>query len=326
MTVTVAIDGNGSSSGGDQPVDLLSRYQEYVERKIASSRATQDTYSRLLDRIASGDVDPKVLDRSTNWFWHAYWPSHAEAIADLTMRFLAGVVQLSLEQSRELVDEFAPDVTEPSRIEVPGADPADWTTWLSRLIDYVEQERSAQRNALQSAVEQSAVEPSAVEPAAPSHERRPDPSPIVTQLAALCFDVLAGLDGVNAELGLRYLRTVIPDDRSGAVELIGALGESVECGFVISNDQPHEATVRCAVSDVRREDGIGPAFEPPAVLAPAGLQLPPEGSARISCSIPLTELFVPGPTYVGELRVLVDADEVLRIPIHIRATDPGSPS
>ena len=58
---------------------------------------------------------PKVLDRSTNWFWHAYWPSHAEAIADLTMRFLAGVVQLSLEQSRDLVDEFAPDVTEPSR-------------------------------------------------------------------------------------------------------------------------------------------------------------------------------------------------------------------
>jgi hypothetical protein len=324
VSVTVAIDGNGSSPGGAEPVDLLSRYQEYVERKIASSRATQDTYSLLLDRIASGDVDPKVLERSTNWFWHAYWPDHAEAIADLTMRFLAGVVRLSLEQSRELVDEFAPDVTALSRIEVPEADPADWATWLSQLIDAAERERSAQRRALQSAMEQAAHAEQAGD-AAPSSERRPNPS-TVTQLAALCFDVLAGLDGVNADLGLRYLRTVIPDDRSDTVELTGALGESVECGFIVSNDQPHPATVRCDVTEVRREDGIGPAFESSAVITPADLQLPPEGSARISCSIPLTELFVPGATYVGELRVLVDAHEVLRIPIHIRATERGSPS
>src|SRR5262249_33287235 len=138
------------------------------------------------------------------------------------------------------------------RVDPPDVDPADWSSWLSRLIDYAEQERAAQRDALAAAIEHAATaadgsqqsEASAIRP---EH----DSSTVVERLASLCFDVLAGLDSINADLGLRYLTAVAPDDGPDAVELDGDLGESVECRFVVSNDKPGAAVVQCAVTEMR---------------------------------------------------------------------------
>jgi hypothetical protein len=326
VTVTVVVDAGGLSSGQSEPADLVSRYQEYVERKAASSHATRESYSRLLDRVASGDVDPKLLDRGLNWFWHAYGPDHAIAISELTMRFFTEVVRLTLDQSRALINEVAPDTAGRSHIEPPGVDPTDWTTWLSRLIDYAERERSAQRDALASAIEQAAAAthgPERVDANATDAPQK-ESSRVVERLASLSFEVLAGLDSINDDLGLRYLTAVVPDDRPDAVELSGALGESVDCRFVVSNDKRAIAAVQCEVTEMRREDGIGPAFEPSATVTPDGLRLPPDGSAQISCSIALTDLFVGEATYLGELRVLAGDDAALRVPIRIRVTERGS--
>jgi hypothetical protein len=321
VSVTVVVDAGGRSSG-PQSADLVARYQAYVDRKVASSLATREGYSRLLDRVATGDVDPKVLDQSLNWFWHAHGPDHAMAITDLTMRFFTEVVQLACDHSRGLIDELAPETATPDRIAPPDVDPADWTSWLSRLTDYAEQERSAQRSALAAAIEHAATGADGTQ--APEGDVIPpegDSSTIVERLASLCFDVLAGLDSINADLGLRYLTAVVPDDGPDAVELEGELGESVECRFVISNDELGATVVQCAVIEMRREDGIGPAFEPPATITPQDLRLPPDGSAQISCAIALTEPFVSAATYVGEFRVVADGESALRVPIRIHVSE-----
>jgi hypothetical protein len=332
VTVTVAVDGGRPASGPGETAELASRYQAYVERKAASTRTTRERYSRLLERIASGEVDPKLLDRGLNWFWNAYGPEHALAISELTMHFLTEVVQLSYEQSRQLIDEMTPGSAEPvepaavSGIEPPEVDPAGWMTWFSRLVAYEEHERSAQRDALRAVVEQAATAEDAPSSADADITvvSQPSSAVLVERLASLWFDLLARLDSLNTDLGLRYLSTVVPDDRPDAIELAGEVGESVECRFVVSNDKPDTAAVQCSVTGMRREDGIGPAFDPAAVISPDSLQLPPDGSAQISCSIALTDVFSVGVSYLGELRVSTGDDPALRIPIRIRANEHGS--
>lgn len=315
VTVTVAVERYGDGSG-DAPADLSARYQDYVERKIASMRATRQTYSDVLDRIASGDLDPKVLDRGLNWFWNAYGPDHAVAIAELVMRFLTQVVQLTCEQGRNLVEDLAPGADTPRLQEAPDVDVADWMSWHTRLVEYAENEQSVQGEALRSAMEQSGNADLAA--------REPNASTMVARLAALCFDVLAALDDVNAQLGKHYIETVVPEDGPEAIDLAGTLGDHVECRLVVSNDQADTATVQCAITDVRRDDGVGPAFEPPFAISPSDLRLPPNGSAQVACSIQLTDLFTAQATYVGELSVTVDTEAVLRMPVRIRVTDGGS--
>jgi hypothetical protein len=319
VTVTVAVERYGGGSGEGAPGDLSARYQDYLERKIASIRATRQTYSDVLDRIASGDLDPRVLDRGLNWFWNAYGPDHAVAIAELVMRFLAQVVQLTCEQGRDLVEDLVPGADPPGLAKPPDVDVTDWMSWLTRLVEYADNEQSAQLAALRSALEQTAD----ADADADTGTREPSAATMVTRLAALCFDVLAALDDVNAQLGKHYIDTVVPDDGPQAIELSGASGEQVECRLVVSNDQADTATVQCTVTDVRREDGIGPAFEPATTISPPDLRLPPNGSALVTCSIRLTDLFTAQATYVGELSVAVDTEPVLQMPVRIRVTDDG---
>ena len=68
MTVTIDDSERGSGGGNGDAPDLISRYQDHVSRKITSARETREIYDRLLSRVASGELDPRALDRELNSF------------------------------------------------------------------------------------------------------------------------------------------------------------------------------------------------------------------------------------------------------------------
>ena len=82
------------------------------------------------------------------------------------------------------------------------------------------------------------------------------------RLADLAFEMITSLDELNSRFGMDYLRTVERHfDRPDAIALYGRRGESVAVRFVVSNDEPDASVVHCVMSEVRREDGVGHAFD-----------------------------------------------------------------
>ncbi len=325
MTVTVTVDGSGSRPAGDDATDLISRYQDHVERKVATSRATQEVYEQLLSRVASGDLDPRALDRGLNSFLQLNGAEYASGIANLSMRFLAGVLEATSRDASELFDGVA-TVARDSVPEAPELDPTDWADWVPQLVAFAEQTRVAQTRALRDVMERVAsgeLDPETVERIVLERSTQQVPA-TVTRLAGLYVEMLTGLDEANARFGMDYLRTVIRRaQRPDSIDLRGAIGESVDVRLVVANDEPADATMRCAISDVRREDGIDPAFDPEATFTPAHFDLAPHAEVQVVCSLLLTDAFAPDAIYVGELRVLTGTATVLEIPLRIRATRPS---
>ena len=133
--------------------------------------------------------------------------------------------------------------------------------------------------------------------------------------------MLNGLDEANTAFGVDYLRSITRRaERPDSIELGGRLGESVRVRLLVANDEPVSAPMRCAITDVRREDGVGPAFEPEVTITPAAFDLAPGAEVPVACSLLLSDVFAPDVTYVGEFRVLTDTATVLEIPLRVRAT------
>ena len=219
MTVTVDVYGSGSRSAhGDAP-GLMSRYQDYVERKVASSLETREIYDRLLRRVASGELDPKTLDRGLNSFLQINGPEYAKGVADLSMRFLAGIVQAASRDSYELFDEVASGTLEPPP-EPLELDPTDWADWIPRLIEAAEQAREAPTNALRVVLDRVAsgeLDPEAVERMMLERSRQQIPAS-VTRLAGLYIEMLTGLEEANTAFGMDYLRSVARRDAASRLD------------------------------------------------------------------------------------------------------------
>jgi hypothetical protein len=307
----------------DRPRDLMSRYREYVERTAESARTTRDVYDGLLGRVAAGELDPKSLDRGLNHFLQSRGPEYASAIFELSVRFLAGVVDAGQRATCECVQEIAPEAVEMPLVAPPAFAAEAREEWLPQLLDFAARVRAAQTTTLRALIDRSGggdLDGDTVERAGGGSGADDVPDGIA-RLADLYFDLLSGLDEANADFGIDYLRTVERHHlRPDAIDLDGAAGTPVDVRFVVSNHEPVATAVQCSMTDVRREDGVGPAFEPTVVITPEAFDLAPHADAEVACSILLSDAFHPDATYVGDLRVTTGSEALLRIPVRLRVT------
>jgi hypothetical protein len=83
--------------------------------------------------------------------------------------------------------------------------------------------------------------------------------------------------------------------------------------------------VRCHVSDVRRADGVDPAFAPDVTFSPEPLELGPGEEARLLLTLRLDEAsFVPDAPYVATLHITGHGEPRLEVPLRITATEPAA--
>jgi hypothetical protein len=212
---------------------------------------------------------------------------------------------------------------EPPDVDSPDLDSAEWADWIPRLIADAEQARAAQTRALRVVLDRVAsgeLDPEVVERTIVERSRQ-RVSESVTRIAELSVDMLNELDDTTATFGMDYLRSIARRaERPDSIELGGRLGESVQVRLLVANDEPVSEAMQCAITDVRREDGVGPAFEPQVTITPARFDLAPGGEVPVACSLLLSDVYAPDVTYVGEFRVLTDTATVLAIPLRVRAT------
>ena len=118
---------------------------------------------------------------------------------------------------------------------------------------------------------------------------------------------------------MTVLRSVDPVGFHGdVVEIAGPLNTTAATVVTLDGGEMERAVVRCAVSDVRRADGVGPAFIPQLVLAPEEIVLGRERDAQLSLSLWLDETIYDRETpYVGALHLTRDGAPRLEIPLRI---------
>lgn len=145
----------------------------------------------------------------------------------------------------------------------------------------------------------------------------------LSRAANTWFDFLGTLDEQRGRFAEEYLMTVLRSvDPLGfhgdVVEIAGPVNTTVETVVTFDADAIERAVVRCAVSDVRRADGVGPAFTPQLVLTPDEIVLERAHDAALSLSLWLDDaIYDRGSPYVGALHVTRDDAPRLEIPLRI---------
>jgi hypothetical protein len=304
------------------------RYSRYVQESAARAARTAELNTRLVKRIASGDLAPATLERQYAAFLAANGRSYGDDIAETGLRFLTGLVQAGTTYSRELVERIAPGELDTERREPPPLEPGEWSTAFQRLTDFAMAENTAVAallRALMEKVASGAISPDGMHSASAEFHGEQVPQ-TVDELVRLFFDLMTRLDEAHADFGHRYLESVLElagEAEPGEVglELTGASGETVSARLAVSNNEPEPATLRAVMTDVRRTDGVGPAFDPDLTIRPARFTLAAGAEEVVTVTVRLAaETFEPGgPEYAGLLHVLSPGRTVLAVPVRIRA-------
>jgi hypothetical protein len=152
-----------------------------------------------------------------------------------------------------------------------------------------------------------------------------DPVPaFVDQITRLYFTLLNDLTDVRTKHEEDYLRQalVIGAPTGGeAITLVADVGATASASLSVASGTAAPATIQCIATDVRRADGVGPAFVPDIVITPDVLEVEPGAEAAVHLSLRLDEsVYHPEALYVGELQILRGTRPRLDVPLRITAT------
>lgn len=150
------------------------------------------------------------------------------------------------------------------------------------------------------------------------------------QLGRLYFELLSGLNDLRAAGEQDFLAgTIAPTGRSNssvalALSLTGPPGGSASATLSIANTREQPARIRYRFTDVRRADGIGPAFPLKISVTPEQLELQPSEEASLTLALGLDEAdYAPNTLYVGALHITGHGEPRLEVPLRIMVT-PGA--
>jgi hypothetical protein len=307
------------------------RYARYLEESTARAARTAELNTRLLKRIANGELAPATLDRQYTAFLATNVGSYTDDVAETGMQFLTGLIRAGTTYSHELAERIAPGEFETSPSAPPSFERGDWNSAFQHLTDYATAENAAVAELLRALMEKvasGAVSPDDIDTTSAGFHGEQLPQ-TVDELVSLFFELMTHLDEAHSDFTTRYLEGVL--ELSGEAEvgeislhLVGASGEIASARLAVANNEPEPATLRAVMTDVRRTDGVGPAFEPDITIRPSRFTLAPGAEEALTITVRLAaDAFEPGgPEYSGTLHVLSPGRTVLAVPVTIRAAVP----
>jgi hypothetical protein len=320
--------GHGSNGGGD----WATLYAQYVMRSANQSTRTTELYQQILECVARGQLAPTAFRDALPTFAQTNGSGYSAELAQINTRFFSGLVELTTAYGQPLVDLVLPGVSVPP-VPPPSFDAGDPLKWYQQLTDYAGQLNTAAAAAYQTMLAQVAagqVAPDKVQQAAADYAKERLPEHL-RRLSQLYFDLLNSLNDLRAEFEEIFLSDVLATaqphdpDIPIALNLSGPLGGVASASLLLTNTQAQPATLRCRVTDLRRADGVGPAFAAPIIIAPEALELPPGAEANVVVSLRLAEAdFDPEVLYVGAVQIMRRGEPRLDVPLRITTT-PAAP-
>lgn len=317
-------DSADRSASGDWPT----LYAQYLLRAASQSAKSSELYQQIMEGVAQGDIAPTVFRDLMPTFAQTRGTDYATQLTELNTQFFSRQVELNASFWQELVELIGPETA-----SLPAAPPAfdsdDPIRWYQQLTDYashLNSEALAAYQALLDGVADGTISPDRLRQSSTAFLERRLPEHM-SRLSAMYFDLLNGLNDLRSEYEEVLLRRVLATSRSAnqdmpiALNLSGRLGETATASLTLTNTQPERANIRCAVTDLRRADGIGPAFVSSISVAPMLLSLGPGEEASLSVSLRLDDgLFEADVFYVGSVQITRRGEPRLDVPLRIKAS------
>jgi hypothetical protein len=315
---------------GKGSTDWSKAYLEYLTRSTAQSARVLKLYQQVLESVSHGHLAPTVFQDHYLRFTQTHWPEYAKKLAQLNAHFLSDLIQIGTTYSQEQ-NESAPVGSEDADLRPPEFDAADAATWFQQLGEYAGRLNARALKAYRAQLDRVAAgetSPSEVQEATSKYLSHRLPG-YLEHLGQLYFDLVGGLNDVRVDYEEEYflgmLATANRQDESQplVLNLSAPLGETTGASLEVENSTERQTTIRCSVTDVRRTDGVGPAFAPQITITPEALDLAPGEAGSVRISLRLDEIeYDPGALYSGILFITGQAELPVEVLLRITGTPP----
>jgi hypothetical protein len=290
-------------------------YAYYLLRAAAHSVRSLHLYEQVIGCVARRQLSPETLQDSLTRFAHARAGEASMRATAATARFVAGLASST----------FVPVDGAATPVDV---DAADLPGSLERLADHAAAHNARAIETLLSQLATVAAGEITTDDFRRAIVKR-DNRAIAGELsrcAHLWFELLSELDELRAHSAEQYLMGVLRNVNpigfeKDVVELAGPVNTTISTVVSLENTRRERAVIQCSVSDVRRANGIGPAFMPDVVLTPEELSLDCDGEASVRLSLWLDDaIYEVGSPYVGALHISLADEPQLDLPLRITPT------
>ncbi len=308
--------------------DWSKGYSEYLARSTAQSARALKLYQQVLEDVSHGHLAPTVFQDHYLRFTQTHWPEYANKVAQLTGKFLSVLVSIAAFHSQEQAGQ-SPGGSEEPDILPPQFDPADAARWFQQLAEYAGRLNARALKAYRAQLDRVAAgetTPSQIQEATSAYlsNRLPE---YLQSVGQLYFDLLSDLNDIRAEyeedyfLGMLATANRVDESQPLVLNLIAPLGETTVTSLEVENSTEKRTTIRCSVTEVRRTDGVGPAFDPKITITPEALDLGPgeQGNVRLSLRLDETD-YDAGALYSGTLFIAGQAELPVEVLLRITAT------
>jgi hypothetical protein len=323
-------DGPSGGGAGALAAKWFTAYTDYLKRAAEQSASTIDLYQQVTDRVVRGELAPTATQEMLAAFVQTRGTAYSDQLVQLNMRLFSEMVRISTAYARELGQAVLPEAAV-APAPPPAFDAADPAGWFQQLSDYFRELSASIAAAYRAVLDRVAageVAPSQIEENATGHLQRRLPE-YLGDLGRLYLDLLNGLTDLRVRSEQEFLSGVLEraDEASAPrpfeLTLSAPLGETATASLSIANTRDQLARIRCQVADVRRADGVGPAFVPDVTFAPEGPELAPGEEVSLVLTVRLDERrYDPDALYVGTLQITGHGEPRLEVPLQITATKP----
>lgn len=292
--------------------DWSSAQYAYFLRAAQHSARSLDLQYAVMRHVANGTLKPAEVVDAMRTLIDQHGTAYGGRLAEMNGRFLSRLLQISSGSD------------EPP----PMFDPSNAAAWFPRLAEYIAANSRRTARRYQIDAERAVADGSSVADLQSSVASRysNESAERFRAIGGLYFDLLREMADLNAALEHEYFTSLLaPGQPDTAAVLTAPLGHAASAALTIENTRPEPASIFCTVSDLRRADGAGPAFNADATVNPDVLVLEPGSEATVQIALQLDpQHFDPDNVYVGAVHVSRQGEPSIDIPVRVVATRPAA--
>ncbi|HRN60958.1 MAG TPA: hypothetical protein PLF73_00655 [Luteimonas sp.] len=299
-------------------------YARFLAGSLANAQKTLRLYQQTLECVAAGRLPSTIFQEYYPRFVQRHGAVYGERLSQLVAGFMGRFAELNKRNAAfpgDGDDQVSPPVFE-------ARDPA---RWLEQYAEYAGALNARAVKAYRRQLDQ--VAEGALSPEDAQQKVADDMSRglehYLRDAGQLYLQLMLELDGLRGSFEGEYLggMLALADDPTKesvtAVTLQAPAGGVAFQSFTIENTTNAPMPVRYLATEVRRMDGVGPAFAPKVAINPEVLELEPGTDATIELSLQLEadryEVDVP---YIGFLYVMDEGERRVELRLRIVATAP----
>ncbi len=308
---------------------------------LEQTKRAQSRYQQLLEKVANGEITPATIQEYSARFATDSGALLSRDSAELNTRFFEGLLRLNQQFTESLFDQLnngsgqPDDPMESLYLDFVGSPGA--TVSASLIVENTRAESAdvcCRISEFRDADRKGSPFRAPLEVTPTDFRLRPGETRDVSLRLVLEPEVFVpgwnysgtllinkNGQGIVVALAARATGDQHDGQTSSVVNLSGPIGGVAATTLKIANTKQERASIRCTATDVRRADGIGPAFAPKIISTREVFDVGPGEEASLQLSLQLDEAaYETDALYTGAVLITGLGKSRIEVPLRIIAS------